>query len=218
MDSVIISGGNIDTDFALDFLREKKEKVILIAADRGLEFCSRNQIFPDWAVGDFDSVSPETLKKFEQREDLKWKKLRPEKDDSDTQSAVNLAIELGSRTIEILGGTGSRLDHIMANLGLLAYGSQKGIHISLVDKHNFISLLRSPGVTLKKEEQFGRFVSFFPIGGDVQDLTLKGFQYPLNHYHLTVFDSGLTVSNEIQSEEAVVEMGKGLMLMIMSRD
>ena len=28
MDSVIISGGNINSDFALDFLKKKKEKVL----------------------------------------------------------------------------------------------------------------------------------------------------------------------------------------------
>ena len=218
MDSVIISGGNINSDFALDFLKKKKEKVLCIAADRGLEFCSQNQILPDWAVGDFDSVSEKVLKEFEQEKELKWKKLRPEKDDSDTQSAVNLAIELGSRKIEILGATGSRVDHIMANLGLLAYGCQKGISISLADDHNYISVLCSPGTVLMREEQFGRYVSFFPIGGDVKDLTLRGFKYPLNHYHLTVFDSGLTISNEIADEKAVVEFGSGMMLMIMSKD
>ena len=50
MECVIISGGNISTDFALDFLNRKTD-VLLIAADRGLEFCSRNGILPDWAVG-----------------------------------------------------------------------------------------------------------------------------------------------------------------------
>ena len=30
MDSVIISGGNISSDFALDFLKKKKEKVLYI--------------------------------------------------------------------------------------------------------------------------------------------------------------------------------------------
>ncbi len=217
MDSVIISGGNINSDFALDFLKKKKERGLWIAADRGLEFCSQNGILPDWAVGDFDSVSAEVLEEFEQK-NLKWKRLKPEKDDSDTQSAVNLAIELGSRNIEILGGTGSRVDHILANLGLLAYGSSREISISLVDDHNRISLVHSPGTALCREKQFGRYVSFFPLGGDVENLTLRGFKYPLNRYHLTVFDSGLTVSNEIVDEEAFVEMTGGLLLMIMSRD
>jgi thiamine pyrophosphokinase len=71
---------------------------------------------------------------------------------------------------------------------------------------------------LKKEEQFGKYVSFFTVGGDVSGLTLKGFKYPLDGYDLTVADSGLTVSNEIVSETAEVTYDRGSLLMIMSRD
>ena len=71
---------------------------------------------------------------------------------------------------------------------------------------------------LKKEEQFGKYVSFFPLGGDVTGLTLEGFKYSLDHYRLTTADSGLTVSNEIVSEKAKVTYQSGTLLMIMSRD
>lgn len=218
MDSVIISGGNINSDFALDFLKRKKTEYLLIAADRGLEFCSRCGLAPHWAVGDFDSISPEILREFEEKNGIKWKKLLPEKDDSDTQSAVNLAMELGSRRIEILGGTGSRVDHVLANLGLLACGGRDGTQISLVDANNYITILTKPKTILKKREQFGKYVSFFPALGEVKELTLKGFKYPLCRHHLTVFDSGLTVSNEILEEEATVELKDGFLLMIMSKD
>ena len=36
IDTIIVSGGNIHSDFALDFL--KKNEACLIAADKGLEF------------------------------------------------------------------------------------------------------------------------------------------------------------------------------------
>lgn len=71
---------------------------------------------------------------------------------------------------------------------------------------------------LKKAEQFGKYVSFFSLEGDLTGLTLKGFKYPLNGYHLRVADSGLTVSNEIMDEEAVVEFDSGTLLMLMTRD
>ena len=71
---------------------------------------------------------------------------------------------------------------------------------------------------LKKEEQFGKYVSFFTVGGDVSGLTLKGFKYPLDGYDLTVADSGLTVSNEIAAETGEVTYDRGSLLMIMSRD
>lgn len=177
-----------------------------------------NGILPDWAVGDFDSVSKAVLEEFERQKKIKWKRLVPEKDDSDTQSAMNLAIELGCETIEILGATGSRLDHVLANLGLLSYGEKNGVSVSIADQNNYICLLTHRETILEREKQFGKYVSFFPVWGEVEGLTLRGFKYSLNKYHLTVFDSGLTVSNEIVDKRASIEFEKGPLLMVMSRD
>lgn len=249
IDTIIVSGGNIQNGFALDFLRKNIEKagrenLRLIAADKGLEFfmevsSGKKELFgfssekeeffsgsaelgllPDIAVGDFDSLSEKGKLFLSQQEELgnmEIIRLKPEKDDSDTQSAAVLAMNRGSRDIVILGGTGTRLDHVLANLGLLSLGWSLGAHISLVDENNYITLLEN-GTILKRNEQFGKYVSFFPVGGDVGGLTLKGFQYPLSDYCLTVSDSGLTVSNEIAEETAEITYESGVLLMIMSRD
>lgn len=71
---------------------------------------------------------------------------------------------------------------------------------------------------VKKEPQFGKYISFFPMGGDVTELTLEGFKYPLDRHHLTASDSGLTVSNEILEDRGRVTFESGTLLMIMSRD
>ena len=217
-DTIIVSGGNIHKDFALDFLKKNKtENTCLIAADRGVEFFMGTDLEPDVAVGDFDSLSAEGAKYMETLKDTEIRRLKPEKDDSDTQSAANYAIEQGTERIMILGATGNRIDHLMANFGLLMLGKTKQVQIVLVDAYNYMSLIES-GMILKKEEQFGKYVSFFPIEGEVTGLTLKGFKYPLNSYTLKVEDSGLTVSNEISDPEAEVTFETGKLLMIMSRD
>ena len=49
-DTIIVSGGDIQSDFALDFLEKKikeNEKICLIAADRGLEFFLEHQYWLD---------------------------------------------------------------------------------------------------------------------------------------------------------------------------
>ncbi len=217
-DTIIVSGGNIHKDFALDFLKKNKtENTCLIAADRGVEFFMGTDLEPDVAVGDFDSLSAEGAKYMETLKHTEIRRLKPEKDDSDTQSAANYAIEKGTERIMILGATGNRIDHLMANFGLLMLGKTKQVQIVLVDAYNYMSLIES-GMILKKEEQFGKYVSFFPIEGEVTGLTLKGFKYPLNSYTLKVEDSGLTVSNEISDPEAEVTFETGKLLMIMSRD
>lgn len=217
-ETIIVSGGNIQKDFALDFLKKNKtENTCLIAADRGVEFFMGTGMEPDVAVGDFDSLSDEGEKYMETLTHTKIIRLKPEKDDSDTQSAAKYAMEQGSERITILGATGNRIDHLMANFALLLLGKTKQVQIVLIDAYNYMCLIES-GTILKKEEQFGKYVSFFPIEGDVKGLTLKGFKYPLNGHYLKVEDSGLTVSNEIAETEAEVTFDEGKLLMIMSRD
>ena len=241
IDTIIVSGGDIQSDFALYFLKKNIEKagrenIRLIATDRGLEFFLDYLILPDVVIGDFDSLSEDGKNFLEmQSEDipyggmLEWKlqkgegkvvevvRLRPEKDDSDTQSAMNYAIQNGAKEIVILGVTGNRVDHLMANFGLLILAQKQGAEVALADRYNYMKLISS-GTILKKAEQFGKYVSFFPLGGDVTGLTLEGFKYPLDKYHLTTADSGLTVSNEISEEYAKVTYESGTLLMIMSRD
>ena len=217
-DVIIVSGGNIQRDFALDFLKKNKtENVCLIAADRGVEFFKETEWTPEVAVGDFDSLSTEGAEYLKTLKDTEVVRLKPEKDDSDTQSATNFAIDHGAKRITILGATGKRIDHLMANFGLLVHGRNRGTEITLVDQWNYMKLIKSHTI-LKKAEQFGKYVSFFSLEGDLTGLTLKGFKYPLNGYHLRVADSGLTVSNEIVDKEAVVEFDSGTLLMLMTRD
>ena len=242
IDTIIVSGGNIHSDFALDFL--KKNEACLIAADKGLEFFLEHQLLPDAVIGDFDSLSEDGKKFLEIQEEksmdseipyggmTEWKlqkgfgnekkeikviRLRPEKDDSDTQSAMNYAIRTGAKKIVIFGVTGNRVDHLMANFGLLILAQKQDTEVALADRYNYMKLIPS-GTILKKAEQFGKYVSFFPLRGDVTGLTLEGFKYPLDKYHLTTADSGLTVSNEISEEYAKVTYESGTLLMIMSRD
>ena len=217
-DVIIVSGGNIQRDFALDFLkRNKTEEVCLIAADRGVEFFKGTDWVPEVAVGDFDSLSTEGAAYLETLRETEVIRLKPEKDDSDTQSAANYAIDHGAERITILGATGKRIDHLMANFGLLVHGRERGAEIILIDQWNYMKLIESRTI-LKKDEQFGKYVSFFSLEGDLTGLTLKGFKYPLDGYHLRVADSGLTVSNEILEEEACVEFDSGTLMMLMTRD
>lgn len=220
-DTIIVSGGDIQRDFALDFLRNRiertgREKLCLIAADRGLEFFMENHLLPDVTVGDFDSLSPQGEEFLKGLSTVEVIRLKPEKDDSDTQCAVNLAIRQGTKRIEILGATGRRVDHLIANLGLLILASQNGVSLALVDQYNYMTLAEN-GKVLEKSSQFGKYVSFFAIGGAVKGLCLEGFKYLLDGYDLSLLDCGLTVSNEIQEEQARVTYESGTLLMIQSR-
>lgn len=213
--TVIISGGNIDYDFALSFL-EKEEFDYVIGADHGLAFLRKSGIVPDEIVGDFDSASMDELEYFRERGDVPIRVFQPEKDFTDTQIALELAMERDSTSICILGGTGTRLDHVMGNLQVLSLPLEKGIPCALVDKHNRIHLHDKP-LSIEREGQYGKYVSLFAFGGEVRGVTLEGFFYPLKDYTLSPFEA-LGVSNEITEPVGRIGFSSGKLLVVESMD
>ena len=214
-DFVIISGGSIKDSFALSFLQQKKPEYV-IAADKGMEFCYRNGICPDVIVGDFDSADGEVLSYFRGQKDVEIITLNPIKDDTDTEFAIRHAMEKGASTITVLGGTGSRIDHVLGNIELLGIGLASGIPIILQDSCNRVRMI-DRGIAIDKAKQFGVYVSLIPYTAQVEHLYLRGFKYPLSDYCMTGFNS-LGVSNEITDERGEISFEKGILLVIESRD
>ena len=212
---VIVSGGKISDIFAKQWITGENPNYI-IAADSGLEFFCRTEMKPDMIIGDFDSVSKKTLQYFEKKEGIEWRKLNPMKDDTDTEYAIRLAIELGAKRITLLGATGSRLDHVLGNIELLGIGLQAGVEIVILDEHNRIRMISS-SVSLKKSEQHGTYVSLLPYSSKVSGLTLKGFKYPLEKFTLTGFCS-LGISNEIVDDVAEIIFEDGILIVVEARD
>ena len=70
---------------------------------------------------------------------------------------------------------------------------------------------------LKKEQQYGTYVSLIPLTTQVTGVTLTGFKYPLTGHTLGGFSS-LAVSNEIVEEEGVIELQDGILVLAESMD
>lgn len=217
MKTLIVSGGNINPDFALSFYRAHSFDWI-IGVDNGLRFLYENGICPTHVVGDFDTAKPELVAHYRAQKGIEIRTFNPVKDSTDTQIAIELALELQSTSIVILGGTGSRLDHVLGNIQSMMLAKKAGVSCELLDEHNRIRLL-SETLVLKKSEQYGDFVSLIPLTTVVDGVNLKGFKYPLhNHTFTSTGSAGLGVSNEIVEEEACIELRSGVFVMIESKD
>lgn len=212
---LVVAGGYIDDVFAGDYINNRKYE-IRIACDRGMEFYKRAGLQPDLILGDFDSADPKVLQYFQAMEEISCRQFPPEKDWTDTELAVMHAIKLGATHIDLFGATGSRLDHVLGNLSILGLGLQAGVEICMIDAHNRIRLIDREH-RIKKDEQFGSFVSLIPYMGAVAGVTLRGFQYPLEHAAMDGFHS-LGISNEIVEDEAMITLEQGLLLVIESKD
>lgn len=213
--AVIVAGGLLEADFVTGYCTREKPDC-LIAADFGMEFFYRNKMRPDIVIGDFDSVTKEIVDYYRRDRQIRFYELNPVKDDTDTEAAVRIAVRLGAKRITLLGVTGTRLDHVLANISLLLIGLQEHVPMAILDSHNRIRML-DQSIVLKKEEQYGAYVSLIPYMGDVTGVTLRGMKYPLYDHTFTGGNS-LGISNEIVGEQAEIFFSSGTLLMIETRD
>ncbi|MGC4020011.1 MAG: thiamine diphosphokinase [Muricomes sp.] len=213
--TVIISGGLLEEEFALGILKAEETELI-VGVDKGLEFLYQHEILPDYIVGDFDSVSEEVITYYKEETKVPVREFNPVKDASDTEIALRMCLDLHRQHILILGATGSRIDHVWANVQALKLALDAGSDARIIDSHNQIRLLKESFV-LRKEEAYGPYFSVFPLGGDVEDFNLNGAKYPLKHHILTAGDS-LCVSNQIEEDEVEISFPFGVVILMETRD
>ncbi len=213
--ALIVTGGRAELGFCRAYIRQQNAD-IMIAVDSGMQFFYDAKIKPDMIVGDFDSVDPETLQFFEGQEGIEWLRLNPQKDDTDTEAAIRRAVAEGCKQIHVLGGTGSRLDHVLGNIELLGIGLKEDAEIFLVDSCNRIRMI-ADGLSISKEEQYGDYISLIPFTPQVTGVTLKGMKYPLTDASLVCYNS-LGISNEIIDQRADICIKSGVLLVLETKD
>lgn len=131
---------------------------------------------PNWITGDMDSLSPRLCERFKDRI------VRSScQETNDLTKAIRLCIERGYQNVHILGATGGREDHTLANISLLADYAQS-IQVDMItDQGVFIPLLESGSIATQPEMQ----ISIFSLDPDLS-LQATGLKYPVSHVH---FDS-----------------------------
>ncbi len=213
MNTLIITGGKINKNFAKKYLKSNKYDII-IAVDKGLETIDYLKLEPQYILGDFDSVNTKILEKYK-TQNIKIIKLNPEKDLTDTHSAIDLALEIKSTEITILGAIGTRLDHTMANIHILKQALDKNIKAKIVNEKNEIELINKE-IIIKKDDNY-KYVSIIPLTTNVTGITIEGMKYIINDYTLSIGDS-LGVSNEQIDKEAKISIKTGILVVIKSKD
>ena len=209
--TLIISGGDIKKETLNNTLKHINFNNI-IAVDKGLEILDECKIKPNYIIGDFDSVNPELINKYSNSKIIK---LNPEKDLTDTHSAIDLALEIKSTEITILGAIGTRLDHTMANIHILKQALDKNIKAKIVNEKNEIELINKE-IIIKKDDNY-KYVSIIPLTTNVTGITIEGMKYIINDYTLSIGDS-LGVSNEQIDKEAKISIKTGILVVIKSKD
>lgn len=201
----IIVGGGIPPQKEL-IKNYMRGNYIIFAADSGADILDKYSIEPDYLLGDFDSINERVLEKLSS--DVNTTRLPREKDFTDMHMAVLKALDMKVDEIILLGCTGKRIDHFMANLCLLKIIVDEGAKGFIVDETNEISLINKSTVIEGKK---GQVFSLFSYCKDTLGLTVEGSKYALDNYQLNEGDN-LTVSNEFDEEQVKITFDEGCLL------
>lgn len=184
---------------------------LVIAADGGARHAAGLGRRIDLWVGDGDSLGSAGVEAL--RAAGVPVQLSPvDKDESDTELAVVAAGAAGASRVTILGALGgTRIDHGLANVWLLAHAALIDRRACLLDDRSRIRLLASGRHDLGG--RIGDLVSLFPFGGGAEGLTTGGLRYPLADEPLR---SGSTrgLSNVRTAPDASLSVGTGLVLVV----
>ena len=220
MQVIVLADGQVGSRAALDAAwpgwLEPGARVV--AADGGARHALPLGLEIDRWVGDGDSLGEADILALEAA-GVPVQRARPDKDESDTELAVLAARAMGATQLTVLGALGGpRVDHALANLGLLSMPELEPLGVRLVAVDARVRRLLAPGpdggpAQLDLAGRVGDLVSLLPIGADAEGVATHGLAYRLEDEPLFV---GRTrgLSNLRERADAAVTLRRGQLLVI----
>ena len=206
MRAYIFAGGTIDS---ANIYCKPKDGDLTVAADSGWHNALHLGITPQVLLGDFDSIGLDNVPAAEE-----VLQVPSEKDRTDTQLAVDLALSRGADDIVIVGGLSGRLDHSLSNLGVLEALGERHVPATVEDGLNRVRFLRDTGVLIARSGY--TYLSLLAADRAVKGVSVDGCKYSLKNARL-LRSCGWTVSNEITGNCALVEVRRGGIYVIESK-
>ncbi|MFZ5633985.1 MAG: thiamine diphosphokinase [Bacillota bacterium] len=183
---------------------------LVICADGGARHAGALGVVPALVIGDMDSVDPGLLEEFAAR-GCRVVRFPRDKDEVDTELALNAAISANPDEIIICGATGGRLDHTLANIQLLALPAQRGIRSSITGRRHRVTLV-TPDLPYEVVGRGSTF-SLLPLTTRVAGVTARGAAWELNGAEF-VIGKPYGVSNRVEADKVQVSIAEGMLLVI----
>ncbi|HON59466.1 MAG TPA: thiamine diphosphokinase [Smithella sp.] len=205
----IISGGALADPPTLHNKLKALPRPLIICCDGATRHLLHSGIQPDVIIGDMDSIAGSQLESY-RAQGVQIIQYTAEKDFTDTELALDYAMDLKPDIIFIWGAWGGRIDHTLANVFLLSKAQARGIKTYLTDKYCEVFLLDDEAVFKNDQE---KTVSLLALTPEVTGVTLTGFLYPLRDGTLRLGESR-GMSNIITAPTATISRKSGKLLVI----
>ena len=207
MRAFIYTGGTVRIESVTE---HPKADDLCIAADQGYHTAKALGERIDLLLGDFDSIGS-----VPGDEGMEIQRVPAEKDYTDTQLAVEIALERGADEIIIIGGLSGRLDHTLSTLAILEDLNTRGVYCTITDGQNRARYMKSTSSLIARSPY--KYLSLIAADEVVKGVDIEGCKYPLKKATLRRSHQ-FAVSNEITGNVAFISVKKGGVFIIESRD
>ena len=207
MRAFIYTGGTVRTQHITE---HPKAEDLCIAADSGYHTAMALGERIDLLLGDFDSIGS-----IPRDAEFEIQQVPADKDYTDTQLAVEIAISRGADEIIIIGGLTGRLDHTLSTLAILEDLHTRGLYGTITDGQSRARYLKSSSTLIARSPY--KYLSLIAADEVVKGVDIEGCKYPLKKATLRRSHQ-FAVSNEITGNVAFISVKKGGVFIIESRD
>jgi len=209
--ALLILNGDLDLDECEIMEIIKKENIEkIIAVDGGANNTRKVNLIPDIIIGDLDSITKEN-ENYYQDKNVKFIKHPIEKDQTDSEIAVDFCKEHYLKEIFFAAALGGRIDQQIANINLLEYVEDLKLKAKIISKNIEIALI--PGTKVFKNKKNYR-LSLIPQSKVVEKVRISGCKYNLASRDIYRAQTR-GISNKIENNRAQVDFESGLLIYIL---
>jgi thiamine pyrophosphokinase len=203
MDTILVFAGGDPPE--PDLAQEIPSADLVLAADSGYDAAVSLGYAVDVLVGDLDSIVTKPIPGH-----VIVERHPADKDQTDLDLALELAMRDDPSRVVVAGGTGGRLDHELATAALICDERWSHIEIDWVSSRARAHVIRRRRIV---HGDVGAIVTLLAVGGPVTGLTTRGLRWELKD---ATFEPGSTwgVSNVMQTPIADIKVGSGCLLVV----
>lgn len=181
----------------------------IIAVDKGLQWVHYLDLRPALIIGDLDSLDPKFLDFYPDTPIIRHKS---EKNETDTELAIDWCIEQGYQKIVICNDMQGRFDHSAAIIQNLITGHRQGIRIHVESgRQRFFFLGAENEISAKKSDLLS-LISYSEESHFIESTNLK---YPLTNLILYQHQSR-GISNLLLADQCTITLKSGLVLAVLT--
>lgn len=203
MDTILVfaGGDRLEPDLA----QELPVADLVMAADSGYDAAVSLGFAVDVLVGDLDSIATQPIPGH-----VVVERHPVDKDQTDLDLALELAMRDEPSRVVVVGGTGGRLDHELATASLICDERWSEVEMDWVSSRGRAHVIRRRRIV---HGDVGATVTLLAVGGAVTGLTTRGLRWELEQ---ATFQPGSTwgVSNVMQTPIADIKVGSGCLLVV----